>query len=70
MAAERELLEKLARISLDAELGNYEIEQFYLQYPELDVHDGYQGLKRPGRSGSAASWAGPVWPSLSRWPRN
>lgn len=45
MAAELELLQKLARISLDAELGNYEIDQFYLQYPELDVHDGYRGLK-------------------------
>ena len=45
MSAEKTLLEKLARISLDGERNNHEIDPFYTQYPQLDRHDGYQAQK-------------------------
>ena len=38
-----ELLRHLAEISLEGERGNHEIMQFYLEHPELDIHDGYRG---------------------------
>lgn len=45
MSADQKLLEELARISWEGERGNYEIDPFYTDHPELDVHDGYQAQK-------------------------
>ena len=42
MAENLEILKELAKTSWDGEKDNHEIEQFYLKYPNLNIHDGYR----------------------------
>ena len=45
MEERRELLTKLAEISLKGERNRESIDQFFKTYPDLDTHDGYVGQK-------------------------
>lgn len=55
-----ELLRHLAEISLEGEQNNHEIKQFYLEHPELDIHDGYkaQAMRLEMMKAEGHKWVG------------
>lgn len=60
MAIDMEILEKLAKISLDGELQNKEIKQFCSIYPDMDIHDGYkaQAIRLEMMKKAGQKWIG------------